>query len=287
MCHGRCGTRFPSHVQLPHAPAEVIIADDRRVYSDEEFALILRKAAELAESSTTSTRSSGGLTLPDMKAAAAQAGIDPHLIERAARILTNNATAAPSLLERVFGGRARYRAEAQFPLVLDEAGVSQLMSAIRIAVAQPGEGHSSALGLTWHSSDDGGSVLSLKAEVDQEGTFLTAGLDRRGTLAIVTGAAGVSGVMAFLFGGTVANELLPGFEPVVALAGVAAVIAVARSYWKSSSRAAKDRLTHVMESLSRFLAQPGNAQLSAERLAARTSENEAHDGHPSTPDPQL
>ena len=49
--------------------------------TDEEFALILRKAAELAETPSATSRSAGGLTLDEMKAAAAQAGLDPLLVE--------------------------------------------------------------------------------------------------------------------------------------------------------------------------------------------------------------
>ena len=47
------------------------MSDDQRVYSDEEFALILRKAAELASLAESAGRSSSGLTMTEMKAAAA------------------------------------------------------------------------------------------------------------------------------------------------------------------------------------------------------------------------
>ena len=90
------------------------MTDDRQVYSDEEFALILSKAAELAEPADPRSHSQGGLTLAEMKAAAAQAGFDPALVERAARLLRANATAAPSFMERLIGGRARHRSEARF-----------------------------------------------------------------------------------------------------------------------------------------------------------------------------
>ena len=59
-----------------------------------------------------------------MKAAAAQVGIDPSLVEQAARLVAANVTTAPSFMERLFGGRARYRGEAHYPIVLDEAGVA-------------------------------------------------------------------------------------------------------------------------------------------------------------------
>ena len=64
------------------------MADDQRVYSDEEFALILRKAAELASRGESPAASQAGLTLTEMKSAAAQASLDPALVERAMRTPT-------------------------------------------------------------------------------------------------------------------------------------------------------------------------------------------------------
>ena len=139
------------------------ISDNRPVYSDEEFALILRKAAELAEPADPRSHSSGGLTLAEMKAAAAQAGFDPALVERAARLLRANAAAAASFMERLIGGRTRHGSEAYFPIVLDEAGATKLLSAVRIGVGRTGDGHSGPTGLTWRIHDDGGAVLSLTA----------------------------------------------------------------------------------------------------------------------------
>ena len=55
------------------------MSDDKKTYTDEEFALVLQEAAELAR------KSDGELSLDDMKAIAEEAGLDPALIERAAR----------------------------------------------------------------------------------------------------------------------------------------------------------------------------------------------------------
>ena len=258
---------------ISRATARSVIGDNRRVYSDEEFALILRKAAELAEPADPSRHSSEGLTLAEMKASAAQAGIDPALVERAARLVTTSARPAPSFFERLFGGRARYTDEAHFPIVLDEATVAQLMSAIRIGVGRPGEGHSSALGLTWRSSDDGGAVLGLTAQTDRAGTYVTAELDRRGTLVVIAGMSAVACVMAALFAGTVAQEIVPGFEPAAALLAFGGVLAIARNYWRSSTIAARDRLSRVMDSVSRFLTQQG-ATSGAERAATERTEGD-------------
>jgi hypothetical protein len=204
------------------------------------------------------------LTLAEMKAAASQVGIDPALVERAARLLTANDTAAPSFIERVIGGRVRHTGEAHFPIVLDEARAAKLLSAIRIGVGRPGDGHSSALGLTWRSSDQGGSVLGLTAQVDREGTSVTAELDRRGTLVLVASLTGVGCAMVAMFGATVVGDLFPGFEPAGALLGLVAVLAAARGYWRSSTRTARDRLSRVMDSVNRFLTQSGDATSDSE-----------------------
>lgn len=193
-----------------------------------------------------------------MKAAAAQAGFDPALVERAAWLLRANAAPAPSVVERLIGGRVRHGSEARFPIALDEAGAARLLSAVRIAVGRSGDGHSGPTGLTWRSSDDGGAVLSLTALADQEGTSVTVDVDRRGTLVVGGSLTLVGSFLALAFGGTVAGEIVPGFEAAGGLAAAGVVLALARSYWASSTRGARERLSRVMDSVSRFL-QSGDA----------------------------
>src|SRR5690606_10225928 len=149
------------------------------------------------------SQSQAGLTLAEMKAAAAQAGFDPTLVERAARLLRANATAVPSFMERLIGGRTRHGSEAHFPIILDEAGAAKLLSVVRIGVGRTGDGHSGPTGLTWRSSDDGGAVLSLTVLADQAGTSVTVDLDRRGTLVVAGTLTLVGSFMALAFGGTV------------------------------------------------------------------------------------
>src|SRR5262245_37986804 len=145
------------------------MADDQRVYSDEEFALILRKAAELASQTESPAASSAGLTLTEMKSAAAQAGLDPALVERAARLLAVRVTASP--IERLTGGPLRHTDEAHFSFKLDENSAALLLSAVRINAGLAGRqdvGHSSAMGMTWH---DGGDLesLSITARPEEDG----------------------------------------------------------------------------------------------------------------------
>lgn len=239
-------------------PAHVIgpMSDDPRVYSDEEFALILRKAAELTSRAESSGTSSAGLTMTEMKAAAAQVGIDPVLVERAARLITAKANASP--LERLIGGPLRHEHEARFPIKLDENGAARLLSAIRIRAGQPGSqdaGHSSSMGMTWH---DGSALeaLGVTARPEEDGTSVSIVLDRRGTLVPIVALSGMAMFLAVLFA---AFALYPqahalGYGGLIV--GIGGVFAAARGYWASSTRKVRERISAVMDTVGQALSQP-------------------------------
>lgn len=228
---------------------------DQRVYTDEEFALILHKAAELANQVESPAVSSTGLTLAEMKAAATQAGFDPALVERAARMLAASVPTSP--LERLTGGPLRHKQEIRLPVKLDEERAAQLLSAIRITASLAGHrdvGHSSAMGMTWH---DGGDLesLSITARPDGDDTAVTVGLDRRGTLGVLTFGSGVASFFAILFGAFALYPEAPALGIGGTIAGVGGVLAVARTYWASSTRKVRERIKVVMDAIEQTLGQ--------------------------------
>jgi hypothetical protein len=231
------------------------MADDRRVYSDEEFALILRKAAELASRPESPGASPAGLTLTEMKSAAAQAGLDPALVERAARLVA--ATSAVSPLEGLTGGPLRHHHEARFPVALDEHRAALLLSAVRISGALAGSqdvGHSGSMGMAWH---DGGEseALGITARPGEDGTVVSVDLDRRGTLTQVAVFSGVGMFLALLFAGSALYPEDPALGIGAAIAGVVGPLAIARGYWASSTRKARERIGVVMDAIERTLGQ--------------------------------
>jgi hypothetical protein len=231
------------------------MTDDRRVYSDEEFAVILRKAAELANKAESSAASSGGLTLGEMKAAAAQAGFDPALVEQAARMLGSSSTA--SSLERLIGGPLRHQQSAHFPITLDEEGAARLLSVVRITAGLAGRqdvGHSSASGMTWHDGGDTES-LSVRARPEEDGTALTVDLDRRSTLGLTATASAVAIFFAVLFSGSALYPEAPALGIAGGLAGIGGALAVARAYWASSTRKAQERIDGVMDAVAKAIGQ--------------------------------
>jgi hypothetical protein len=232
------------------------MADNQRVYSDEEFALILRTAAELASRAEQPGFSSNGLTLTEMKSAAAQAGLDPALVERAARLLVTRARASP--LERLIGGPLRHEHHARFSIKLDEQDAARLLSAVRINTDfhSSDPGHSSALGMTWKASSDG-DVLSIAARPDADGTSVSVVIDRRGMFVLTGAISSLAMFFAVLFAVFALAPEAPalGFGGLVA--GIGGVLAVARGYWASSTRKVQERIGVVMDAIGQTLSQPG------------------------------
>jgi len=229
------------------------MANDPRVYSDEEFALILRKATEMASSADSPVASSDGLTLAEMKSAAAQVGLDPALVERAARMLTTRASATP--IERLIGGPLRHEHEARVPVTLDAKRAALLLSAVRISAGIAGGtdvGHSGSMGMTWH---DGGELEALKvtARPEDDGTAASVVVDRRGTFAVVAVSSGIAMLMTTLFAGSALYPENPALGYGGFIAGIGGVLAVARGYWASSSRRVQERMAAVMDIVGRTL----------------------------------
>lgn len=225
------------------------MSDDQRVYSDEQFALILRKASELAGQGEQAT-TSDGLTLAEMKAAATQAGFDPALVERAARMLSTNARATAT--ERMLGGPLRHTMQVSLPLTLDEESASRLLSVVRISAGQSGDyaGHSSGIGLTWHDGDDM-EPLHVVARPDSDGTRVSLTVDRRGTLVVTGLFSGMATFMLLLLGGVLHSEVTPAVGIATAVLGTGGVLAAARAYWATSTRKVRERMQALAEAIER------------------------------------
>jgi hypothetical protein len=232
------------------------MTDNQRVYSDEEFALILRTAAELASRAEQPRSSSEGLTLAEMKSAA-QAGLDPALVERAARLLITRTTASP--FERLLGGPLRYEHDARFPVRLDEDNATRLLSAVRISAAHFGsvnDGHSSSLGMTWSASAEG-DVLSIVARPDADGTSVSVVIDRRGTFVLTSVVSSLAVLAAFIAGMTI-HDASPLLGVGATVAGVSGTLAAARAFWTSSTRKARERIGAFVDAIGQTLDQLQN-----------------------------
>ncbi len=192
-----------------------------------------------------------------MKAIAAEAGLDPVLVERAARLMP--AGSSDSRLERVLGGPLKHRLDAHFATTLTEERASHLLSAVRAAVERQGEGEANAAGMSWHSVGEGSQILAT-AHTEGAGTRVRVTVDRSGALVIMgvstvlgslaVGLVTVIGLEALEFGSFIGGWSILG-------GGVAGVLAIGRATWVSTTRRVREQMNVLMDTISRSLAESG------------------------------
>ena len=224
------------------------MSDDQK-YSEEEFALILRKAAELQASPKAVQRTSG-MSLEEMKSIAQEAGIDPALVERAAGLLPR----APELnaAERFLGGTVKHRLEHSVPVALTDERIGALTWVIRSAADHHGKVDANVAGLEWRSvGEPSQTYVTVTKGPDQ--TNVSVAVDRSGAL-LLTGVASLAGgimVGALAFGlvepesAILATGLVGG--------GIIGGLVTARAYWKASTRSFRRKVDTIMERVTHAL----------------------------------
>jgi hypothetical protein len=126
--------------------------EHRRRYGDKEVGLILKRAAELQRLEPASGPEGSGLTVAELEEIAAEAGIDPaHLRRAAEEFEAAGAGLHAEGSEKLVGAPLTIRLERSLPGELSESGFERLVPEIqRVA---DGHGQASLLGqtLTWRS----------------------------------------------------------------------------------------------------------------------------------------
>jgi len=223
------------------------ISDDEKVYGDEELAFILHKAAELARPSNAEGDSSSGLSLEEIKTVAAEVGLDPSLIERAARLIPQGAR--ESRLERLIGGPLQHRRDVRVRTELTAEKAAHLLATVRGIVEAQGEGQSDASGMSWHSK--GGAVhTSVTANAETAGTHVRVRVDRRG-MSFLTAFSSVVATMPF------ASPLIDAGPSIVSVALAVLPVAVGRVFWAYSTRRAREKVEALVDTVGRSLAETG------------------------------
>lgn len=181
-----------------------------------------------------------------MKAAASEVGIDPTLVERAARLLP--ASSSASRFERLMGGPVRHASDLHIPVRLDEAKAAQLLAAVQMSAGQPGSGHSSAIGMVWHARDEG-EPLSVTAQPEDGGTSIAVRLDRRDTMASIQVVTVIAFVGATTAGLVLGSQVAPELGAGAAVSGMGGILALARGYWASSTARTRERISGMMDAI--------------------------------------
>jgi hypothetical protein len=224
-------------------------AHEGRRYSEEEFALILRRAFELQEHPRTTggLRPADGLTLAEIRAIALEIGLDPALIERAVASLP---TSSESTAARLLGGPQTYQLEYRVDAELPRERLSRVVDAIRQATGHQGK-VTEALGSTeWEtvgqlsqvhvtvSPREGETSVRLIADRGAAGVFLFVVPMSLGAIAI--------GIVGAIIEPTGAAEIIA-----VVATPLATGFLTARTLWAATTKAFKKKLQGLLEATSK------------------------------------
>jgi hypothetical protein len=144
-------------------------APQRRRYGDKEVGLILKRAVELQRQEPASAMEGGGLTLSELEEIAAEAGIDPRYLRRAAAdVDSGGSTLHPGKASYFFGAPLAIELERTLTGEFPEEEFSLFVPDVQQAAGTHGQ--ASALGkvFTWQSSTPQGE-RSLQVTVTSRG----------------------------------------------------------------------------------------------------------------------
>lgn len=228
-------------------------------YSRDDFDRIFARAAELEVNSLPSVPSRDEYTLSEMKAIAVQAGINPDLIERATREIAVSGERTPK-------GFISRQIEVSFPVRLSEDRALRVLSAVRSAVRQQGDGEVSLSGFSW-TSDDQTLLLTAHDEGDRTRVNVSSTAARAVSFAVILG-----GLAGWVTAGS--------FEPMTEGAffgGVAVGIGVTAAMASAAVGKARRQIASVLTAASRTMTEP-------ETDGGRLENGEGSSGSATAPD---
>jgi hypothetical protein len=224
------------------------MAGERR-YTEEEFTEILRAASEFSEG-PKSTRSplarQSGLTLSEIQDIAAEVGIEPSRVTRAAALLPEE---EPSALLKLVGGSPRYRMESTVPGSIPALELGRVMEIARQAAGTPGETREVLGGLEWTgSTGTTGYGVSVKPVGGR--TQLQVWTDHSEMMAGIYGGVGMGtlGVVALTLAKLVFGESDAGIVASL-LSGIPPAFLFARTVWTRSAAKYRERLHGLLEAM--------------------------------------
>jgi hypothetical protein len=108
--------------------------------------------------------------------------------------------------------------------------------------------------MTWQAGSEFES-FGVTARPEEAGTSVSVVLDRLGTFSVVAASSGITMFLAVLFAAFALYPEAPALGYGGFVAGIGGVLAVARGYWASSTRKARERIGAVMDAIGQSLSQ--------------------------------
>jgi hypothetical protein len=212
-----------------------------RTFSDQEVALILRRAMEMQQEPGSR---SDGLSLSELRDIAREIGVDPELVSKAANQLPSP---RDGVVGRLLGGSVRQELHLVHQGVLSREQLHDLTIALRSAMQHQGRTEEVLDAVEWRTVGDFNEV-AVTARSQGRSTAVHVMIDRSG-VAVVTVFASV-GLGAFV--AAIAGSIIePGVAGGIALmgGGLAGGALLARGIWRRTARALDRKLSRLVEAI--------------------------------------
>jgi len=203
-------------------------------YTDQQMALILKRAAEQQAAAGEATHS-----LEAIQDIARQVGIDPALVANAAQNLD-----APAQASHVMGEPSAHRISRRLQRAPTSIDSAALLAIIRDHLSMTGEIRPLGDGLEWHAGIAENKFVVTVAPTTA-GPAVRIDARQHGPKALAYMAAGITGGIALLVGAGVGH----GLGAAAGIAVLGASVAGARAVWNRYARRRNERLRALTEAL--------------------------------------
>lgn len=220
---------------------------DERNLSDQEVALILRKATELQEQAGDRAPADG-LSLATVRDIASEIGVDPRFIDQAVTVLATDAPAAASgLLGPPINSSIRF----SYPQSLTEPQLREVIEAIRTSSGLQGKLDEALGAIEWRHEGMNTIGVTVTPVGDETSVALVSGLREAASLSYVPPT--MLGIMA---AGIAVDSLQPGVGTMLAMIAGGAVggFGIGRTIWTLIHRSFDRKLQRIRAEIERVLA---------------------------------
>lgn len=212
-----------------------------RRYTEDEVALILRRAAEL------DVHSGGGreLTLAEVQDIAREAGIPPEQVVRAARTVERPHADA---FAPILGAPTTFARNAEVPGMVPEASYPELVQIIRDAFERHGRSGHALSGMEWKAADGfGGFAVSIRPTTD--GTKVQVRVRRADAATVTYLLSGIGWLVITSLLGDVLNPATAAEYLLLIGGGTVSAYATARAVWSRLMGSWQDRVDRLLDRL--------------------------------------
>ena len=205
----------------------------------------MRKAIELQERGG-GVDAAGGLSLRDIQAIAAEIGLDPDLVERAASLVPRT---DEGKMVRFFGGPSLYQMEYTAKGEIPREDMGKLVDAIRHVTGHQGEVTEVLGSLEWKTVGEVSQILVTVSPRDGQTSVKI--LANRGGAGVLTFLfPGFAGLVSIAIAGAIIEpSTVPGVLSII-VAAVGGAFLTSRTIWKATTSRFRARLHELMASLS-------------------------------------